>query len=167
MLIILATKANNELKDLIEILADIKKELKINDISKKICDEYGFETDIIDGISIVFEDNLGASAKTTDSKIELNSSLLDEEFEVIMRYAIHELVHALQHMQRIEADPYEDEEYLDRPDELEAFQFQIEYEESARGEPEAEAYVDDLLEYHEIPVEERTEKKEELLSKGK
>lgn len=167
MIIILATKPNNELKDLIEILAEIKQELKLNEIAKDICNEYGFDTDIIDGISIVFEDDLGASAKTTDSKIQLSSNLLDEEFEVIMRYAVHELVHALQHMERTEFDPYENHDYLDRPDELEAFQYQLEYEGEARGEDKAEEYVNDLLEYHEIPDDEKGEKKEELLNKSK
>ena len=90
---------------------------------------------------------------------------MDEEFEIIMRYAIHELVHSLQHMKMKGLEMFEEEEYLDRDDEIEAFQYQIEYESKERGQDEAEQYVDDLIEYHEIPEEEREDKRDQLLEK--
>jgi hypothetical protein len=84
-----------------------------------------------------------------------------------MRYAIHELVHALQHMRnKTKKDPYKDKEYLDRGDELEAFQYQIKFDKKERGSEEAYEYVDELLEYHEIPEDEANEKKKELLEKA-
>lgn len=166
-MIVVISKINNsaELEDVIELLAEIKQEMKENDIVAEICQEHGFDIDIIDGIPMEFVDDLEASAKTIDSRIQLNSELLNEEFEIIMRYAVHELVHSLQHMKAENIDPYATDEYLDRGDELEAFQFQIAYDAEERGEDEAVDYVEDLIEYHEIPPEEQEEKKEELLEK--
>ncbi len=165
MIIITASKTSQDLEDTIEILARVKSELKKDPIAKEICREHGFSIDIIDGIPMEFAEDLEASAKTTDSKIQLSSNLLNDDFEIIMRYAIHELVHSLQHMKSEGIDPYADDEYLDREDELEAFQFQIAYDAKERGENEAEEYVEDLIEYHEIPEEEQENKKEELLDK--
>ncbi len=154
------------MEETIEILSKVKKSLKSSPIVLQICKEHGFHIDIIDGIPIEFDDDLEASAKTINSCIKLNRGLVDEGFDKIMRYAIHELTHALQHMKREGVgDPYEGEEYLDRPDELEAFQNQIKFEEAVNGVEEAEKYVDELVEYHDIPKEERSEKKEELMEK--
>jgi len=162
---VISNKSKSNLQNTIELLAKVKRELRANSIAKEICKEYGFGTDIIDGISFEFVDNLEASAKTIDSAIQLNSSLMDEEFETIMRYAIHELVHSLQHMKLKGLESLEEQDYLDRGDEIEAFQYQIEYEADERGFDEAEDYVEDLIEYHEIPIENREEKKRELLEK--
>lgn len=173
MIIIIAKKEESEysLQDSIEMVSDIKASLKDNEIVKEICKEHGFDLDIIDGIAIEFGDpeEVDASAKTVNARIFLNEMLLDGPYEEIMRYAIHELVHALQHMEREEnepADPYESMEYLDRPDELEAFQYQIKFEEEARGKEKAEEYVNELIEYHEIPHHHRENKKEELMEKA-
>ena len=165
MITIISKKAKSNLQNIIELLARVKRELRANDIAKEICKEHGFDIDIIDGIPFEFVDDLDASAKTVDSAIQLNSNLLDEEFEIIMRYSIHELVHALQHMKSEHLNNCEGEEYLDRADELEAFQYQIEYEAEERGKSEAEEYVENLVEYHEIPLESREHKKNELLEK--
>lgn len=166
MIVVLAQKQKTELQDEIELLSKIKADLKENDVAKEICKEYGFDIDIIDGVPLKFSDELDVSARTKDSHIELNSNLMDEPFETMMRYAIHELVHALQHMKsKHKVDPHKDMEYLDRPDELEAFQYQIKFEDDARGPMEAENYVDNLLDYHDIDVREREDKREELLDK--
>jgi len=165
MIIVIAEKTTSNLQSIIELLAKVKRELKKNTIAEEICREHNFGIDIIDGISFEFEDDLEASAKTINSKILLNSNLMDEEFEIIMRYAIHELVHALQHMRGEGGEKDEAGSYLDREDELEAFQYQIEYELEERGEESAEEYVDNLIEYHEVPPEERENKKEELLER--
>lgn len=165
MITIISKKKKTELQDSIELLAKIKQELRENDIAIEVCKEYGFEIDILDGIQFEFVDGLEASAKTTNSFIQLNSNLIDEDFTIIMRYSIHELVHALQHMKLVGLDEFEGEEYLDREDELEAFQYQIEYESDECGQEQAEEYVDNLIEYHEIPPENRADKRKELLKK--
>lgn len=165
MITILVKKAKTELQNNVELVAKIKRELRNEEIALDICKEYGFDIDILDGISIEFADDLEASAKTVDGAILLSSNLIEKDFEVMMRYAIHELVHAMQHMKITSLKEFEGQEYLDRSDELEAFQFQIEYEAKAVGEEEAEEYVDDLIEYHEIPEDEAGDKKERLMKR--
>jgi hypothetical protein len=165
MIVVIADKIGDQIQESIELLSRIRSELKKSQIAKEICKEHGFDIDIIDGIPIDFSDEIETSARTVNSAIELNSQLMDEDFEVMMRYAIHELVHALQHMKMEGMEAFEGHEYLDRPDELEAFQYQVEYESEVNGPDEAEEYVDNLIEYHEIPPESQQEKKEELLDK--
>lgn len=166
MIIITAKKKKRDLEDEIEVLSKVKDELKKNDIAKEICKEHGFDIDIVDGIPIDFESDLEASAKTVDSRIFLNENLFDEEFDIIMRYVIHELVHALQHMKLTsDGDPYENHDYLDRPDEMEAFQYQIKFEEEEAGMDDVLEYVEELLEYHKIPKKKKNSKKKELLEK--
>ncbi len=168
MFIIKATK-EERLKSEAEIISKLKSELKKSPIASEICREFGFRVDIVDGISFNFApaEEVEASAKTVDSKIYLNEKLMEGPFNDVMRYAIHELVHAFQHMEREEEtkDPYKKEEYLDRPDELEAFQYQIKFENDARGEEEATEYVEDLLDFHGISKRDRENKKQELLEK--
>jgi hypothetical protein len=165
MIIVIADKIGDQIQESIELLSRIKSELKKSQIAKEICAEHGFDIDIIDGIPLDFSDELETSARTVNSSIELNSKLMDEEFEVMMRYAIHELVHALQHMKLEGMEAFEDDNYLDRPDEMEAFQYQVEYESEAKGQNSAEEYVEDLVEYHEVPSRYKEEKKDELLDK--
>ena len=166
MIVVIIKRAKSELQNTVELLGKVKRELKKNDIAKEICSEYGFDVDIIDGIPFEFVDDLEASAKTVDSAIQLNSNLVDEDFETIMRYSIHELVHSLQHMKTDEQEFSEDDgEYLDRGDEIEAFQFQIKFENEARGPDAAEEYVEDLIEYHEVPEHKEESKKNQLLEK--
>jgi hypothetical protein len=161
------SKSNKTLEDTIELLSKLKKELKSNDIVKEVCKEFGFDTDIIDGVPIEFSSDIDVSAKTVDSHIMLNYNLIDDDFEVIMRYAIHELVHSLQHMKREGINSDDAKDYLDRDDEMEAFQRQIQYQQEEVGDDNASKYVDDLVEYHEVPNDEKDDKKKELLEKTK
>lgn len=163
MIVVLAKK-DKHLQNTIELLAEIKNILKSNERIKEVCEEYNHDIDIIDGVPLDFKDNLGASAKTINSKIFLSDELIDKPIEIAARYAVHEFIHALQHMDRYnKKDPYEDKEYLDRPDEIEAFQHQIGFEAEVVGKEEAEEYVDELLDYHSVPKKERDSKKEELM----
>jgi hypothetical protein len=55
------------------------------------------------------------------------------------------------------------DEYLDKPTEMEAFQVQIDFKERHEGEEEADEYIEDLLDHHDIKdKDEREEKAEEL-----
>lgn len=162
MIIVLAKNKKKTLKDTAEIISEIKEELFKNNIIKEICKSYDFDLDIINGISIEFKDGLGTSAKTVNSKIFLSDELIDSSFDKIMRYVIHEFVHALQHMENEgKKDHHKGKEYLDRPDEIEAFQKQIKFEAEENGIKDAEKYVDDLIEYHE--VDNKNKKKKELM----
>ena len=166
MIIITAKKKKVDLEDEIEILKKIRHELKNNKIAAEICKEYDFDLDIIDGIPIDFEEDLEASAKTVDSKIILRFKLIDEEFDIIMRYAIHELVHALQHMRSVGSSKHKSQEYLDQKDELEAFQYQVKFDAKERGLDKAKEYVEELVDYHKIPRNKAKGKKRELLNKA-
>ena len=60
----------------------------------------------------------------------------------------------------------DDGDYLDNPFEQEGFQNQIEYISKQFGEEEAENYVDELLEHHDVDDEDEfDEKKDTLMSK--
>jgi hypothetical protein len=167
MIIVLAKAEKKvDLEDEVEILTKVRQELKNDPTVKKIFQEHGKDMDYLDGIPIDISDEIDVSAKTINSRVILNKRLLNEPFEILMRYAVHELVHALQHMESAFADdPYSEHEYLDRPDELEAFQYQIEYDKNNRGENEVVEYVEELLDYHDIPEHEQEEKKDELLER--
>ena len=160
----MTAKAKTELKDKTRVLAQIKQELVSLPLIKDLCAELGYPLSIIHGIPLDFEE-LDVSAKTVDSKVYLNEDLLSEPFEIIMRYAVHEVTHALQHMNRehLDHDPYADD-YLDREDELAAFQNQIEYQKSAEGEDATREYVEELVDYHDLKDKDREEKIDELLN---
>tara|TARA_Y100000034_G_scaffold115355_1_gene152424 strand:+ start:962 stop:1501 length:540 start_codon:yes stop_codon:yes gene_type:complete len=167
---IVRSKKKSKSPSLVEvnnILANIRLFLLRNPVAKEMCKEMGFEESILYGISISFSDDLDVAAKTVNSNIILNIDLHDEDFSIIMRYVIHELTHAFQHMKRADSkDPYDNFEYLDRPDELEAFQYQIEFDdEYGVGESDTAEYVEELMEYHDIDKEDKGNKREELLDK--
>jgi len=166
-MIVLSNKRNkNSLMGENMALSNIRAYLLKNDVAEDICKEFGFDKNILYGVSISFDSEIDVAAKTTDSKMLLNTSLLDEKFDIIMRYVIHELVHVFQHIKREGTDdPYDGMEYLERPDEVQAFQFQVEFQEDFSGENDAKEYVDDLIEYHEIDDNQKDDKKEELLDR--
>jgi hypothetical protein len=168
MLIIRAEKTKKTLEEVNKILSDDKEFLKKEPVVLRVLHEYGFKTDIIDGIPMKFSDDLDVSAKTINSSIELNTSLLDESTIIRRRYEVHELVHALQHMRNEgkKNNNADEQDYLRDENEVEAFQNQIEFDSKYRGENEAEEYVEDLVEYHEVPEHDREEIKEELLERA-
>lgn len=164
-MIIIRAKKQESLKDKTETLAQVKKALAESAIVRSMCDEHGVHIDLVLGIPIDFVE-LDVSAKTIDSKVYLNEDLLLESFEKIMRYAIHEVTHAFQHMNRehLDHDPYADDDYLDRDDEQEAFKNQISYQVEVEPVEEVVEYIEDLFDHHDVPDEERKEKLEEILT---
>lgn len=164
-MIIIRAKKQESLKDKTETLAQVKKALAESAIVHSMCDEHGVDIDLVLGIPIDFVE-LDVSAKTIDSKVYLNEDLLLESFEKIMRYAIHEVTHAFQHMNRehLDHDPYADDDYLDRDDEQEAFKNQISYQVEVEPVEEVVEYIKDLFNHHDVPDEERKEKLEEILT---
>lgn len=157
-------KKDNELFDTIYLLGKIRETLIKDKVAKKICKEHSVSPDFLSGVIIKF-DKIKPSAKTVDSEIFLNQSLREKSFEIIMRYVIHELTHAIQHAKNYNKNSLSNksEDYLDRDTEIEAFQNQIEYDSENRGEKEAVEYVEELLDYHEIDGKKRESKKKELL----
>ena len=161
-------KTKRPLERKTELVAKIKKYLMADEIYRELCVEYGRSPEILDGISVVFTDEIDVTAKTINAKVFLNSSLIDEKIHIIARYLLHELTHCFQHMEK-DGKPIKkkDKIYLNRPEELEAFQYQIKFDAKKRPDKEVNEYVNNLLSYHKIPKEERREKKDELMEKMK
>tara|TARA_A100001011_G_scaffold265255_1_gene274049 strand:+ start:2117 stop:2617 length:501 start_codon:yes stop_codon:yes gene_type:complete len=151
------------LKKNIETVSRLRSSIKNNEIAKSICKENGFDESILDGIAISFRPDLDVKAKTKNGDIFLSQDILDEPMSRIISYLIHELTHVFQHIERIgKKDPYKNKEYLDRPDEIEAFKNQIEQDSKNRSDKKIMKYVEDLVDYHEVPKGKRESKIEEL-----
>jgi hypothetical protein len=163
MIRITASKKSSQLFDEITILSKIRKALLNDKIAKKICKEKNVGEWFLEGVPITF-DEIKQSAKTFDSNIILNRSLMQKPFDIMMRYVIHELTHSIQHVQKLRSEKTDDNEgYLDKDTEIEAFRYQVEFDEENRGRGKAEEYVEDLLDYHDIKGPDRADKKDELL----
>ena len=112
--------------------------------------------------------NLDVSAKTEKGVIILSYKLLtDGDFFKDYSYLVHEGRHFLDQCFGEKATQSSDDgEYLHNPYEQEAFSDQIKYIDEQFGENEAEKYVDNLLEHHEVDdKKEKKELEEVLLSK--
>ena len=142
---------------------DAKEELLEDDTYLDLCKEYEVSPEVIHLIPIRFGD-IDTSAKTIHGVIVLNRKLLDKgEFQDHIHYILHEIIHFLQMVTRKKPTKKKpDEEYLDNKDELEAFQYQIEF----MGKGDGEDYVEKLLDHHEVDDEdEREEKMDELMDR--
>ena len=109
--------------------------------------------------------NLDVSAKTDHGVVILNYKLLtDGDFFKDYSYLIHEYTHWFQRCYGAKATKSSDDgSYLDNKFEQEGFQNQVEYIADQFGDGEAEQYVDDLLEHHEIDNKKEVEDKKEIL----
>ena len=96
MFIVVAKKKEKGLFKKIMLLSKIRAELINDSIAKDICKENSVDKEFLKGVPITFDD-IDVAAKTVDSEIILNTKLIKKPFDVIMRYVIHELVHAIQH----------------------------------------------------------------------
>lgn len=148
-------KAKSDLKHIIPAL---KKEPIVKEMFKK----YKRDINDIDNISIQFAP-LDVSAKTINGDIFLNEEMLKDNWKDYFQYLPHELIHHLQHTSGKCAEDQKDEPYLDQPAEIEAFKAQLQYKEKTEDAATVNRYLRDLFDKHEIPKDERKEKKEELL----
>jgi hypothetical protein len=132
----------------------------------KACKDHGVDVSIIDLIPVTFGP-LEVSASTNHGIITLNLKLLCDGFKDDYSYIVHEGIHWLQQCFGSHPTKGSDEgEYLDNPYEIESFQNQIEYIDNNQGEEEAEDYVENLLDHHEVKNKtKRKEKEEELMAK--
>lgn len=149
------------------MLKKLREFLKKDEVVQKMFKEYEVDIEEIDYIPMRFG-NLDVSAKTDHGVIIYNYNLLtDGDFFKDFSYGVHEMTHWLQ--QTTGTKPTKssnDGNYLDNPFEQEGFQNQIEYISKQDGKEEAEDYVDNLLDHHEINSDkERDKKKETLMSK--
>lgn len=141
-------------KTLNRMLKKLREYLKTDETVKAMFKKYDTDIEEIDYIPMMFG-NLDVSAKTDHGVIIYNYKLLcDGDFFKDFSYGVHEMTHYLQQTCGKEATTSSDEgSYLDNPFEQEGFQNQVEYIADHQGEDEAENYVDDLLDHHEIEDE--------------
>lgn len=154
-------------KTLNRLLKKMRAALKGDETVQKMFKDYDVDLDEIELIPMRFG-TLDVSAKTDHGVLIFNWKLLcDGDFLNDYSYGVHEITHWLQQTTgNRPTQSADDGSYLDNPYEQEGFQNQVEYIAKHEGEDEAEEYVDDLLEHHEIEGEkEKEEKKETLMAK--
>lgn len=125
---------------------------------------FGVPLSKLDEIPIKFK-KLEVSAKAKDGQIFLNENLLENgDLLNHAHYLYHELVHVLQQITGSVDDKAESEAptYLDRPSEIEAFREQIRFISKYKNPEEAEKYLKELLDFHELKGSERDLKKKQL-----
>jgi hypothetical protein len=144
-----------------KVISLLRKKLRNHPIARRLCDKYGEKPDFIDSIPIRFEP-LDVSAKTVNGEIILNSKLLDGEYRDNMRYLIHEFVHCLQQENGM-VDGGKEGDYLDDPNEIEAFKAQIDFMEDCYDEKEIQQYLDQLMDHHDVKGRERKRKIRQLV----
>lgn len=148
-----------------KLINTVKQLLKKSPVVLAMFEEFSFPIDEIDNVSIDFA-KLDVSAKTKNKKIYLNERFLEDgEFTEDLHYIVHELTHYLQQTKgEVKHFPdLDDLDYLDKPTEIEAFQYQIQFMKDQYGDQIAEEYINDLLDFHELSGKEAEEKKVKLL----
>lgn len=148
------------------LINQLRDRLYEDETVRRMFEEYGVDINEIYLIPMMFSD-LDVSAKTDHGIIYYNYKLLaDGDFEKDFQYGVHEITHWLQQTAGDKpTQSADDGSYLDNPYEQEGFQNQMEYVAREEGENEAEKYIDELLDHHEIEdKKEKKEKKEDLLA---
>ena len=164
--VVSAKKRNNPLMNQVESLSRIRTALMNDPVAKEICKENNIGVWFLESVPIRYED-LEVTAKTVNGNIILNPKLMKKSFEILMRYVIHEMVHAIQHIEEYgKKQTDKKKNYLNREDEIEAFQYQVKFDESQRGEDKVDEYVDGLLSYHDVPKDQREDKKKEIMERA-
>lgn len=163
----LSTVRKFPFKTLNRMIKKMREYLKHDETVQKMFKDYGVEIEEIDLIPMRFG-NIDVSAKTDHGVIIYNFKLLcDGDFVDDFSYGVHEMTHWLQQTTGNRPTQGADEgSYLDNPFEQEGFQNQVKYIAEHKGPDEAEEYVDDLLEHHEVEdKKELKDKKETLMAK--
>ncbi len=149
-------------KLLLAIIDKAKEELKESEAYKDMCDDIELDYDFIDLVPIKFGE-IDTSAVTNSGVITLNIDLLNKK-------DLFELEHYILHESRHVADQCEaptqsanDGDYLSNPDEVAAFQHQLQHMEEEGDEDAAEDYVDQVLDHHEETGKERMQKRRKLM----
>jgi len=148
-----------------KIIEEIRKRVKDDSSVQDKFKEYGVPLNKIDSVHISFEE-LDVSAKTKDKKIYLNEDMLkpDSKIKDPGMYVCHEIIHFLQQTTGKNMDKHhEEDEYLEKETEVEAFSVQEDYLEDTQGEEAAEEYISGLLDYHDYKGKKREDKKEEIM----
>lgn len=152
-------------KQLRKVIDKVRQRIKTHPVIIKMFKEYDVDIDEIDLVPMCFAD-LEVSARTDHAIIYFNYDLLnDGDFEKDDHYVVHELTHYLQ--QTTGDKPTKGSEhgnYLDNDEEIEGFQNQTEFLSDTRNDGEAEKYVEQVLDHHDVDnKKERNKRKQELL----
>lgn len=152
-------------KELQPIIEKVRKRIKKHLVVKNMFKEYKIDLDEIDLVPMCFA-KIDVSARTDHGIIYFNVNLLeDKDFEKDDHYMVHELTHFLQQTTGTKPTQGSDEgSYLDNKYEIEGFNNQSEFISDTRGDKEAEKYIDQVLDHHDIDDErERERRKNKLL----
>lgn len=149
-----------------KLINQLREHLKTDDTMIEAFKKYKIDIDELNYIPMTF-DNIDVSAKTEHCIIIFNYKLLlDGDFSKNYSYGIHEVVHFLQQSTGDKpTQSADDGNYLENGAEQEGFQNQIKYIADTEGEKEAEKYVDDLLDYHDVDKKKEKELENTLLKK--
>lgn len=156
----------------LHIINKAKNRIKDSDVIKDMFKEWDVESEVLDLIPVCFSDDLDVSARTDHAIIYINYDLIkdcedmEEMLESIDHYLVHEITHYCQQCYGDKpTQGSEDGDYLANEFEQEGFQNQTEYISDTQGDEEAEEYVEDLLDHHDIEgKKEREKRKDQLLS---
>jgi hypothetical protein len=152
--------------ELLEIINKMKGHIRDHEVVSDMFDEYGVDLDELDLIPMAFAD-LDVSARTDHGVIYLNYRLLEDgDWRDDDHYLVHEITHFLQ--QTTGTKPTQganDGDYLENKFEQEGFQNQTEYISDTKGDKEAEEYVEQVLDHHDVQdPKERQQKRKDLLN---
>lgn len=150
------------LKD--KLIQAAKHFLVCSPVVQAMFEDYGVPVEHIKDVPIEAVP-LSVSAKTKNKKVYINEDLLEDGFEDDMHYIVHEVCHYLQQTTGdvLEYEDLHKHDYLDKPTELEAFSYQVQFMRDYYGNSFAEEYVDDLLDFHEYKGKKREEKRKRIL----
>jgi hypothetical protein len=150
-------------KTLNRMIKKLKEFLKTDETTLKMFKEYDVNIEELEYIPMMFG-NLDVSAKTDHGVIIYNYQLLtDGDFFKDFSYGVHEMTHWLQQTTGKKATQSSDDgNYLNNKFEQEGFSNQVSYIADHQGEEEAENYVDDLLDHHDVKSKKEMKEKKEI-----
>lgn len=149
---------------LLKLINKAKNFLKKDKTWKDVCKEYDQDPDIIDLIPTTFG-VLPVSAKTDHGTVIINYKLLlDGDFFKDYSYLIHEYTHWFQQCFGEKPTTGSNKgSYLDNKYEQEGFQNQLKYIADHFGDQEADNYVENLFEHHDIKNKSKQDELESVL----
>ena len=150
-------------KTLNRLIKKLRAYLKNDPVVQDMFKEYGVDLDEIDCIPMMFG-KIDVSAKTDHGVIIYNYKLLtDGDFFKDFSYGVHEMTHWLQQTTGDHPTQSSDDgDYLDNRYDRESFTNQVEYIAEQFGDGEAENYVDNLLDHHDIDDESKRDELESI-----
>lgn len=157
------TKNNVSHSEASKIIQEAKNRVKQQEALRKCFEKYNLDINEVDDVPVCFAD-IDVSARTDHGVIYLNWELLDDGFPENDHYLAHELTHyAQQTTGDGPTDGSTDDTYLDNKYEQEGFKVQTEFLSETEGDGVAKDYINQVLNYHDVPKSERAKKRKELL----